>query len=226
MIKKINKIKNLGLVFASYTGSASLPPFKKFNLLYGWNGSGKTTLSRLFGAIGGNSVDDLEYEIEDEAGNKYNHGEAFPKKVRVFNQDYIQNNVKMLESRANSISVLLGEENKDLIEKIEEDRKLLDGNSVDPTDRGKIVIRSELKKDRGRKSDERDERFTEIARTIGAAIGGNALRDYRKPQAEKEFSSITVKEDLSDDDLSKFSLSAKQDSLPVVSLLVLKPVNL
>jgi len=226
MITKINKIKNLGLVFASYTGNASLPLFKKFNLIYGWNGSGKTTLSRLFDVIGGDSVADLEYEIEDGAGNKYSHGEVFPKKIRVFNQDYIQNNVKMLESRASTISVLLGEENKDLIEKIEEDKKLLDGNPTDPTNRGKIVLRSEHKKNRRRKSDERDERFTEIARTIGAAIGGNALRDYRKPQAEKEFSSITIKADLSDDDLSKFSLSAKQESLPSISLLALKPVNL
>jgi len=53
MISKINKIKNLGLVFSNYTWDSTIPDFKQFNLIYGWNGTGKTTLSRLFDAIGG-----------------------------------------------------------------------------------------------------------------------------------------------------------------------------
>jgi wobble nucleotide-excising tRNase len=48
MIQKICKIKNLRLVFPNYVWDNNLPPFKQFNLVYGWNGCGKTTLSRLF----------------------------------------------------------------------------------------------------------------------------------------------------------------------------------
>lgn len=226
MISKINKIKNLGLVFSNYTRDSSLPDFKQFNLVYGWNGSGKTTLSRLFDGINGTVIDGLEYEVEDERGNKYKQGETFLKKIRVFNQDYIQNNVKILESRANSISVLLGEENTGLVEKIESDRKILNGDPDDPTIPGKISLHAEHVKNKGRKTTERDGKFTEIAKTIGAAIGGNALRDYRKPQAEKDFNLITTKTELSEDDLEKCSLSAKQDSLLPIDAFTLKKIKL
>lgn len=226
MITKINKIKKLGLVFSDYTWNPNLPTFKQFNLVYGWTGSGKTTLSRLFDGIGGVSIENLEYEVEDERGNKYKQGEAFPKKIRVFNQDYIQNNVKILESRANSISILIGEENKGLMEKVESDRKLLHGDLADTANLGKNFLYAGYVKDKGRKSAERDGKFTEIAKTIGAAIGGNALRDYRKPQAEKDLASLTVKAKLSDHDLKKCSLSVRQESLPAINPLTLKTVEI
>ena len=167
----------------------------------------------------------MEYEVEDEQGNKYKQGEVFPKKVRVFNIDYIQNNVKILECRANSISVLLGEENNDLVGKIERDKKLIDGDPANPTNRGKISLHAGYVKDKGRKSTGRDGKFTEIAKTIGAAIGGNALRDYRKPQAERDFASLTIKAELTDDDLEKSSLSTKQETLPPIELLALKKIK-
>jgi wobble nucleotide-excising tRNase len=226
MITNINKIKNLGLVFSNYTLGTGISSFKQFNLIYGWNGSGKTTLSRLFDAIGGVSIENLEYEIEDDQGNKYKQGEVFPRKLRIFNQDYIRNNVKILESRTNSISILLGEENRGLIEKIENDKKLLDGDPDDPNNQGKTFIYIENTKEKKRKSTERDGKFTEIAKTIGAAIGGNALRDYRKPQAEIDFATLTVKTELSDNDLKKCLASVKQESLPQINTFILQKVKI
>ena len=46
MIKRINKIKNLG-VFSNYTRNSELKNFEEKNIIYGWNYSGKTTVSRL-----------------------------------------------------------------------------------------------------------------------------------------------------------------------------------
>lgn len=226
MITKINKIKNLGLVFQDYSRRSDLPSFKQSNLIYGWNGTGKTTLSLLFDAIGGSPIDNLEYEIEDEGGNKYKNGDTYSQKVRVFNQDYILNNVKILESRANTISILLGEENKELVEKIEDNRKLLFGDTNDPTVKGKVSLRNEATKAASRKSVELGGKFTTIAQTIGAAIGGNALRDYRKPQAERDFASITQKSELSEDDLKEYSTKAKQESLPTLEDVVLGAIEL
>jgi wobble nucleotide-excising tRNase len=188
--------------------------------VYGWNGSGKTTLSRLFGAIGGIPIKDCEYEIEDENGAVYRHGDGFPQKIRVFNQDYIEANVKILEGRTNSISILLGGDNKDLIEQIQKDKNVLEGDPADPTKLGKQAIVTERLKQKERRSSERDGMFTAIAKTIGAAIGGNALRDYRKPQAEKDFAALSAKAELSEPDLEKCSISAKQESLPTVGLLI------
>jgi len=221
MIGKINKIKNLGLVFSDYAWDAALPAFQKFNLIYGWNGCGKTTLARLFNAVGGTVIENLEYEIEDGNGVKFKQQEAFPQKIRVFNHDYVQNNVKLLESRTNSISISLGKENKELVEKIESDKKILQGDPADSTKPGKIVLQVKLAEDIEKKTSARNSKFTDIAKTIGAAIGGNALRDYRKPQAEKDFAILSAKAELSDDDLTKYSLSAKQDSLPATDLISL-----
>ena len=225
MITKINKIKNLGLVFQDYTRRSDLPVFKQTNLIYGWNGTGKTTLSCLFDAIGGLPINNLEYEIQDASGTKYKNGETYNQKVRVFNQDYVQNNVKILESRANTISVLLGEENKELVDKIEDGRKLLFGDPDNPAATGKTILRDVATKAASRKSVERGGKFTTIAQTIGAAIGGNALRDYRKPQAERDFALITEKAELSDADLNEYSTKAKQESSPQIDVVTLKNIE-
>lgn len=228
MIKKINKIKNLGLVFMNYVWDVKLPLFKRLNLIYGWNGSGKTTLSKLFDASKTGNLKnntDLEYEIEDYAGAKYKQGEMFNKKIRVFNEDYVKDNIKLLEGRANSISILLGEENKELVEQIQTDEKILNGDPIDPNKQCKTTLFMNYKRDKEQKINERGEKFTEIAKTIGAAIGGNALRDYRKPQAEIDFATLTSKNVLSDADLSKYSLSAKQISLPPIGTLTLQKIT-
>lgn len=235
MIKKINKIKNLGLVFSDYAwGSgisdrSTLPDFKQFNLIYGWNGSGKTTFSRLFDALGGaalSKIEGIEYEIEDGNGNKYKQDDSFSKKVRVFNRDYIENNIKILESRANSISILLGEENKELAEQIEDDRKLLNGDPSNPDEKGKISLLANYEKEHKQIKTGRDSKFTEIAKTIGAAIGGNALRDYRKPQAENDFSKLSDKAELSEVDLKKVSIAVKQESLPAIERITISDVEI
>ncbi len=226
MIGKINKIKHLGLVFSNYAWEADLPLFKQVNLIYGWNGCGKTTLSRLFSAIGGVPIKDVEYEIEDDQGVKFKQGEAFPQSIRVFNHDYVQSNLKIIDGQANSISILLGEENKALADEIEADKKLLNGDGANPTVPGKLPMLTEKVKDRDRKAAARDAKFTEIAKTIGAAIGGNALRDYRKPQAEKDFFGLLQKAELSETDLGKFSLSAKQESSPSIDLMNSKKLRI
>ena len=68
MIKRINKIKNLG-VFSNYTRNSELKDFDEKNIIYGWNYSGKTTISRLISYLDKETVIDddyknLEFEIE------------------------------------------------------------------------------------------------------------------------------------------------------------------
>lgn len=224
MISQINRIKNLGLVFSDYTGSNGLPVFKKCNLGYGWNGSGKTTLSRLFDALGGVSIGGLEYEIEDENGNKYTQSTPFPQKIRVFNQDYIQKNVELFKGRTNTITILLGEENKELVESIDEDRRVLNGDPENPKKLGKIILLANLNKEKQQKTTQRGIKFTGIASTIGAAIGGNALRTYRKPQAENDFSLLKTKALLSDTDLKTNSALIGQKLLEKIGDIVLGKV--
>jgi wobble nucleotide-excising tRNase len=206
------------MVFADYNWDKRLPLFKRFNLIYGWNGSGKTTLTWLFDALAGSTFyPGLEYDIEDDKCNMYRHGDTFYKKVRVFNQDYIKRNVKLLEGKTNSITVSLGEVNRDLIELIENDEQNLNGVQGNSSKPGKISLLNQYEKDNARVQKERSEKFTDIAKTIGAAIGGNALRNYRKPQAEADYAALSGKILISDEELNICLLSVKQESQSIIS---------
>jgi wobble nucleotide-excising tRNase len=219
MITKINKIKNLGLVLSDYTWGShiktgiQLPEFKRYNLIYGWNATGKTTLSKLFDAVENGelkSTPSLEYEIEDKDKHKFKNGEKFNQKVRVFNQDYIENNIKIREGKAKSITLVLGDVNKDIVEQIEEDKNRLSVKS------------DELKKQTSlmnQKNKNKGSVFTEIAKTIYIAIIGGAVRNYIKTNAEADFSILTKKELLIDDELQKNAIAVKQNSEPKLDII-------
>ena len=126
MFKKIKKIRNLG-IFDDYSWDAGLAEFKRFNLIYGWNGSGKTTLTDLFAAIDKGTSEkypDVEYQIETESGI-IRQGEPSSRKVRVFNEDYVSNNIQLSQGKAKPINIIVGEENKKAVEEIGKDESSL-----------------------------------------------------------------------------------------------------
>ena len=218
MIKKIHKINGLGLVFSNFTWEATLPEFKKCNLIYGWNGCGKTTLTRLFDAISAAPTVFPEYDVEDDAGARHKNNAAYPKEIRVFNSDYVRENIAVIEGKTSSISILLGAENKELVEKIEGDKKFLSGDPDNEADPGKVSTLKTKIESKRQAEKAKDGKFTDVAKTIGAAVGGNALRDYRKPQAERDFSLLEAKEELSSDQLEINLAAVKQESMPEVPL--------
>ncbi len=209
MISKINKIKKLGL-FDDYSPVAGLKDFKKYNLIYGWNGSGKTTLSKLFDALeNGSHIEypDLEYEVQNESSTKFQNTQVFNQKVRVFNQDYIENNLKIREGKAKSITLVLGDASKEVLEETEKlELELARKNS----ELGKENIQLENKEKSKGKT------FTEIAKTIYVAIVGGATRNYRKDNAESDFALITGKSLLSEEDLESLSITVKQFQKPLI----------
>ena len=93
-IGRISRLRSYG-IFRNFTWPSDLPEFGQYNLIYGWNGTGKTTLSRLFR--------DLEVgraPTMGEAVLRINSsdmpGDCFPQstlQVRVFNRDFIRENV-------------------------------------------------------------------------------------------------------------------------------------
>lgn len=195
------KIKNLGIFF-DFSWDSSLPNFKRFNLVYGWNGSGKTTLSDLFSLLEATSSEkypDLEYTIESELGN-FSQGSQYTRKVRVFNQDYIMNNVQLLTSKAKHIYIL-GEENKKIADKIARDEKEFE------------TIKAQIKKLEDSKNLEdknKNKAFTDIARTISSNTSGEAIRKYNKANAETAFKIIKNKKILNESEQDKHILTLKQ----------------
>lgn len=100
MIKRIQSLKNFG-VYKNYKHSGTLQEFSDKNIIYGWNYSGKTTLSRLFSFLENKQINteeypDIEFEIILNDNTKINHSniEAFPFIVRVFNSDFIKENLR------------------------------------------------------------------------------------------------------------------------------------
>lgn len=99
MIKKIHYIKHLG-VFEDYRADSSLLDFTERNIIYGWNYSGKTTLSRLISYLDkeidiDSDYGNLEFDVELDNGTHVTHTNraTSPCKVKVFNSDFIRNNL-------------------------------------------------------------------------------------------------------------------------------------
>ena len=106
MIKKIKSIKNFG-VFDNYQTSADLPDFKKYNLIYGWNTSGKTTLSRLLRCFELQAIHDdfsqAVFQLQTNNGIISNENLDQHTSIRVFNKDFIDENVFTQENTAQPI---------------------------------------------------------------------------------------------------------------------------
>ena len=207
MLKKIMKIKHLGL-YDNYAWGGNLPDFKQYNVIYGWNGTGKTTLSKLLWALNSGSHPDfpsLEYSIQDADGNTHTQGTSSGTPVRVFNSDFITDNVNFETQSSRAITVVLGEENKEIIDQIKADEQKLEEQTRDLN----IATRN---KDNAVSA--RGGKFTEIAKTIGQGVKGEALRTYKKPQAENEFKALNKKELLDEATLDTLSKSVSQPVLP------------
>ena len=94
MIERIGRLRDCR-IFRDFTWPSDLHNFARFNLIYGWNGSGKTTISRIFRdlehrrrpvvgdvivSIGGQNIRGVEFSDA-----------SIP--VRVFNKDFVTENV-------------------------------------------------------------------------------------------------------------------------------------
>ena len=119
-IKRIGRLISCR-VFRDFTWPKDLHEFARFNLIYGWNGSGKTTLSRI--------LRDLELrrapadgEVTLPIGGQDTRGVDFPSAsipVRVFNRDFVSDNVFPISGGDVPPILILGEENIEKQKKLE-----------------------------------------------------------------------------------------------------------
>ena len=114
MIRRIQQIKEFG-VFADFQWPPGLPEFKQFNLIYGWNYSGKTTLSRAFRCFEQKlpHADFTSAQVQLKAEDGTVHHLAVPNAVpvfRVFNSDFIRENLSFADGSAAPILVLGAED--------------------------------------------------------------------------------------------------------------------
>ena len=111
-IQRIDRLRNHG-IFRDFTWPTDLPHFANYNVIYGWNGTGKTTISRIFRdlelrrepvpgevnlTVDGQRIQAIEFD-----------GAAVP--VRVFNRDFVAENVFPMGGGDVQPILILGEEN-------------------------------------------------------------------------------------------------------------------
>lgn len=141
MISKISKLKDFG-IFHDFTWKTELSDFKKFNLIYGWNRSGKTTISRVFASCEKKCTYDKDKfkqypAIFDESGNLESEGEFEIKTddgttvkntdvatnvlpIKIFNQDFIDDNISFDPSDSCNPIIYVSEEDIESKKRLEQ----------------------------------------------------------------------------------------------------------
>lgn len=126
MIQQITKLKNFGIFSDFKCTSASVREFKRYNLIYGWNGSGKSTLTKLFACIEKNKTNndfpnnEFSISIKDQQPLTAANIETNQVNIRVFNQDFISDNIQWNNEKSAKSILILSEE------KIEEKKRFED----------------------------------------------------------------------------------------------------
>lgn len=184
-IEEISQFEHPG-VLGSFKWTKELTQFARYNLLFGWNGSGKTTLSRL--------LQKLEHgEPNEEFGNPkikidgitYSNlnNAAKVTQVRVFNIDYIKENLELTVSSDMSPIVVVGRDEIEIKNKVEElKRKRAAGQEELQR---KSDTHEALKSQYGRHCQERASQIKNLLRSTEESIYNNYDRaDYRRRAEE------------------------------------------
>lgn len=113
MLEDIVSIKIKGGIFEIETDlpifakEKSNNPEKRFSLIYGKNGSGKSTISRGFRKITGAEEPQIEsVELLDAVGSTIAVSEEEKNNIYVFNEEFIENNIKIDDDGLNAIVVM------------------------------------------------------------------------------------------------------------------------
>ncbi|MDM7888318.1 AAA family ATPase [Curtobacterium sp. NPDC087082] len=109
MIKRIVRIDGIGLFRRWQPGSDS-SNFERINVVYGGNGTGKSSVARAFGeATAASSASTVHVSVED--GDRLRQvtssEDPFWTRVRVFNQDYVENNLSFGTDRSEAAPLLV-----------------------------------------------------------------------------------------------------------------------
>lgn len=175
MFRRIESISSAA-VWSGYNGqSSTAPDFERYNLIYGWNASGKTTLSRVIGLFTGSSATRLPtgarvrvsvgQEVLDSA-KEHDRGRIT---VRIFNRDFIDDNLQRDDYTHAPALFIVGQENIRLSSRI--------ASLTRRRERLAAMYRAVQKK-QGEANGAREKAATDLARDCGTMLG---VRDFRAP---------------------------------------------
>ncbi len=223
MISKISKLKNFG-IFHDFSWGPNISEFKKFNLIYGWNRSGKTTISRIFASCEKKILYDREkfkqypeegiFEISTTDGSKIKSTsiENNLLHIKVFNKDFIDDNIAFGSSNTCKPIIYVSEEDIESKRKLEQLKK----NKIDLDKNYK-----DARKNTATKENLKNVFLTGLGREIA-----NVLFDksYNKTKVENRIDRIGVDnfidKVLSDDERKKNEEISKSKAKAELSLII------
>ena len=150
-IKNLDNVSNCGIFYDWPKGHVS---FGRYNLIYGWNGSGKTTLSRILRSLEKEEIDPALTKNEanpkfqflqlDDTAIKSSNLSGWQDNVRVFNRDFIEENIHIDNAEAEPV-YHLGEGQGDALEELEKVEKLLETANSEYKEKTEELQRQEKK---------------------------------------------------------------------------------
>ena len=211
MLKKIVKINNFGS-FKHYSAEQGLENFNIYNLIWGLNGAGKTTLTRFFESLNLGKLSEKAQGYQEDfllkvidADNKTEKditkfsNNPFINRVKIFNQDFIETNLRLSDSTAmaEGINYDVGKENIELRKKyIELKNELALLCSADNPKKLKVEVEIE----------NNDRRKQEISKKIADNI--KLTLDIKNPH---EYTAATVQAMLKKIDYEKIKSITNED---------------
>lgn len=217
MIHSIKKLKNFGIYKDFNWDYTIIPKFSKINLIYGWNRSGKTTLSRVFSSCEKKMLfdedkfkqypEDGEYELilSDKSIVKSNSIASTNINIKVFNQDFIDQNIFFQPANTNCIPIVYVSD---------EDIKT----------KNQLEINVEARKKHQEKLDQYNKHYETLVDSKNSFLTGlgreisNLLFDktYNRTKIESKLGTVDFgdpkKYILSDSDRQKYKTLSKSDS--------------
>ena len=214
MITKISKLKDFG-IFYDYSWDKDLPEFKRFNLIFGWNRSGKTSISRILASLEKNVTYDKEkfkrypqdgvFEIKSSDGITIKSADVTKTKIpiKVFNQDFIEDNISFDPSETCNPIVYISEEDI-------ESKKLLDKHKIERIPLHKTF--ESATKERLQKEEIKNSFLTSLGREVANAVFD---KSYNKVKAESKINEVGIdnfnNKVLSDKEKKEFESISKSD---------------
>ena len=121
-IERITHIRHPGVI-RDFRWPEGLLPLGRYNLIYGWNGSGKTTISELLRSVGAGKTPRFgEISLQLQGGQTArSHEPSAALAIRVFNRDYVGDNIFPVGGSTVPPILVLGE---DSVEKQKQLEKL------------------------------------------------------------------------------------------------------
>jgi wobble nucleotide-excising tRNase len=200
LIKNIKSLSDFGIFQNSEWND--LPDFKRFNLIYGWNRCGKTTLSRVFSSCEKKATHHSETFKQFPVKGEFEialHDKTFIKSkelanstlaIRVFNQDFIDDNVSFEPNKSSNGIVYLSEVDIDTKKKLD-----------------KLTIEKKALKEKNEQAKKNRESKEKIRSSFLQSVG----REVSNVLFDKTFNRTKVEQRIKDQGLDKIRTQILDD---------------